>query len=60
MKTLKMLLLVLIPAGAAGYTFRNRLVSFIASVPVLRKYAVRTAMRIPFVRNKFMSQLFRS
>ncbi|WP_173916143.1 hypothetical protein [Halobacillus sp. Marseille-Q1614] len=60
MNAFKVLLLILFPVGVAGYTFRNRIVSFVAAVPVLRKFAVRTTMRIPFIRKKFMGQLFRS
>ncbi|MDX8045986.1 hypothetical protein SH601_08290 [Gracilibacillus sp. S3-1-1] len=41
------------------YLFRNNLMKIITTVPLLRKYAVRMTMSIPFVRRKMIGSLFK-
>ncbi|MFC7060632.1 hypothetical protein [Halobacillus seohaensis] len=58
MKSVKVILLLLIPIVVLGYSYRSKIISFLSSVPFIRKFGVRTAMRIPYVRNKFIGKLF--
>ncbi|MCP3025681.1 hypothetical protein [Halobacillus sp. A5] len=51
--------LLLIPAGAILFIQRNKLIPFIASVPILRKFSVRFLMKLPFVRQKLIGNLFK-
>ncbi|SER16988.1 hypothetical protein SAMN04487944_101484 [Gracilibacillus ureilyticus] len=40
------------------YQYRNRIINILASVPILRKVSIRIAMKIPFLRNRFMQSIF--
>ena len=39
---------------------RFKLLNYILSVPQLRKFAVAQTMRIPFIRDKMLPQLFQA
>ncbi|MGP4042355.1 hypothetical protein ACTWP4_20945 [Gracilibacillus sp. D59] len=45
--------------GSIGYVFRNSITKMIISVPQLRKWGVRIAMNIPFLRNKMIGSMFK-
>ncbi|WP_101844290.1 hypothetical protein [Halobacillus sp. Marseille-P3879] len=51
--------LLLLPLGAVLFIQRNKLIPFVASVPILRKFSVRFMMKLPFVRKKLIGNLFK-
>ncbi|QGH34931.1 hypothetical protein GI584_13160 [Gracilibacillus salitolerans] len=41
------------------FVFRNSITRVITTVPVLRKWGVRIAMSIPFIRHKMIGSMFK-
>ncbi|MFC7320883.1 sodium:proton antiporter [Halobacillus campisalis] len=50
----------LLPVVGLGYGYRYRLFRLLSSIPLARKIAVRSVMRVPFIRKKFLGQMFHS
>ncbi|GEN52071.1 MULTISPECIES: hypothetical protein [Halobacillus] len=44
---------------ATVYKYRYKALDFVTKVPFLRKLLVRLSMNIPWIRQKFLSQMFR-
>mgnify|MGYP001216078608 CR=1 FL=1 len=45
--------------GTTVYLFRNSISSLVINVPLLRKWGVRLAMNIPYIRNKMIGSMFK-
>ncbi|SFL82161.1 hypothetical protein SAMN04487943_104159 [Gracilibacillus orientalis] len=45
--------------GTIGYVLRNSIMSMVIRVPILRRWGVRIAMNIPFIRNKMIGSMFK-
>ncbi|WP_208585909.1 hypothetical protein [Gracilibacillus suaedae] len=45
--------------GTTVYLFRNSISRLVINVPLLRKWGVRIAMNIPFIRNKMIGSMFK-
>ncbi|QAS54189.1 hypothetical protein HLI_19225 [Halobacillus litoralis] len=51
--------LIISTAGVSLYKYRYKALDIVTRIPALRKVFVRLSMNIPWVRQKFLSQMFR-
>ncbi|WP_226583037.1 hypothetical protein [Halobacillus litoralis] len=52
-------IVILASAIAAIYKYRYKALDIITKIPALRKMFVRLSMNIPWIRHRFLSQMFR-
>lgn len=51
-------LIVLVAGSLALYRFRYKIVNYLLGQPNLRRYFIRLSMKMPFLRDRFVSRAF--
>ncbi|WP_099092741.1 hypothetical protein [Bacillus weihaiensis] len=50
--------IVLIASFFALYRYRYRIVNYILGQPAIRRYFIQLSMKVPFIRERFVSRAF--